>query len=440
LTLHSNGFEAYYSNLPVSLPRRCSNTPSNENVGRLVHFTGNVTVGGSALDLGEKDGPLNVAKPVPNAIVLKRTCFIWQKFEIATQSTQKDRLGGGETRTTTYSLKEDWTALGPQKDCPHLNEINSRGVWDRILAVTGGAEEATSGPPPPEQMEGNKPFPMMRHLQQGPMPLEMAQLLGLYNPKKPPQAMSVSHAARVGEFFLSEKAIMTNPAVFLSSAAPVPTEYIPDVVPECEHLQKGSDNILRTFPEGSEPQNGDCKVVYEYVPAEFDASFVVAQTAGIPKEAKECGAKFGIDEAPVTGRCNTDLGQIWMVRKGNHNLYEMLDMAKEEESKLTMMIRVIGWALLCAGWVMLFSPFLTALEVLPLLSQLGYFAVVLAALIVSFMCCCTIMIVAYMRYRPVITGGLLIVALGIWGIVAWRLNIAAETGGDTPAPTPAPAV
>jgi hypothetical protein len=177
-------------------------------------------------------------------------------------------------------------------------------------------------------------------------------------------------------------------------------------------------------------------VEYEYVPANFEASFVVAQTVGIPEEAKEAGAKYGIYEAPVTGRCNRDLGQIWMVRKGTHNLYVMLTLAKEEENALTMALRLICRALLCAGWVMLFSPFLTALQVLPLLSQLGYFAVVLVALIVSCLCCSTVMILAYMRYRPLLTGGLLIVALGIWGIVIRKLDVAAES--DSPIPTPAP--
>jgi hypothetical protein len=109
----------------------------------------------------------------------------------------------------------------------------------------------------------------------------------------------------------------------------------------------------------------------------------------------------------------------------------MIEMAKEEEAMTVKLIRVVGWILLCVGWVMLFSPFLTALQVLPLLSQLGYFAVVLVALIVSALCCCTVMILAYIRYRPMMAGGLLVVALGIWGIVAWRLDIAADTGGET---------
>ena len=398
----------------------------------MVHFTGNVTVGESAIDFGESDG-LNVTKPVSNAILLKRTTYIWQAFELASQSTKQDFVGGGETRTTTYTLKEDWTAMGPQKDCPNVGKTNSRGVWDQIIAVTGGAVEepatATTNPTPTN--------PMQAAMQaQGPMPLEMAQAMGLYNPNKPPQAMKVSDAARVGEFYLTEKILLGNPAVFASGAVPVPPECIPESVPGCEFLFKGSENTLQSFPEGQQPQNGDVKIVYEYVASEFPASFIVAQTASVPEDAKETGAKYGVDQAPVTGRCKTDLGQIWMVRKGTHNLHEMLDMAKEDERKLTNIIRVVGWALLCAGWIMFFSPLTTILQVLPILSQLGYFAVVLSSLIVSCLCCCTVMAIAYMRYRPVITGGILILSLVIWGIVIWRVNEAA--GEYTDPPTSAP--
>jgi hypothetical protein len=41
------------------------------------------------------------------------------------------------------------------------------------------------------------------------------------------------------------------------------------------------------------------------------------------------------------------------------------------------------------------------------------------------------MLLAYMRYRPIITGGLLVVALGIWGIVAWNLQDANEIANET---------
>lgn len=327
--------------------------------------------------------------------------------------------------------------MGPQKDCPNLGETNSHGVWNQLVVGAGGSPEPVPGPEEeapldPKQQGGMKAMRATAQ-QGGNMPLEMALAMGLFDPKKLPHAMEISNSTRVGEFALLDKIITGNPAVFMSDYVPVPPECIPEYVPGCEFLMKGSDNVLRSFPESEAPKNGDVKVVYEYVADGFPASFLVAQTA-VPTDESE--AQFGVDEMLVTeehclGQCQDDLGHIWMVRKGSHSLYEMIDMAKQDEAMTVKLIRVVAWVLLCVGWVMLFSPFLTTLQVLPLLSQIGYFAVVLVALIVSALCCCTIMILAYLRYRPLLSGGLLVVVLGIWGVVSWRLNVAADTGGDT---------
>lgn len=405
------------------------NTSSNENVGRLVHFTGSVTVGDSVIDFGPSDKDLNLIEPISGVLLLQRTCYIYQTFEVAQKDVKRDRVGGGETRTTTYTRKDDWTHAGPQNDCPNIGVTNSRGVWDRLVAATEVSNATANKPPMNDATTKHQEMAMKMAKAQNQgasMPLEMARQFGLYDPNKAPQARAISSATRVGEFALSEKAIAGNPAVFTSEYTPVPMEYLPDKIPACDSLRKGSDNTLRTFEEGQEPQNGDIKIVYEYVADGIEASFVVAQTATVPEKAKFAGAKFGVDECAVTGRCNTDLDQIWMIRKGNHNLHEMLNMAKEEEKAITKTIRIVVWVLLCVGWVMLFAPLITILEVLPLLSKLGFFAVVVFAVPVSLLCCFTIMLLAYMRYRPVITGALLVVALGIWGIVAWRLQYASE--------------
>lgn len=85
----------------------------------------------------------------------------------------------------------------------------------------------------------------------------------------------------------------------------------------------------------------------------------------------------------------------------------------------------------------LFAPFSAALSVLPILGAIGNAAIFVAALIASLLCCFTVTTLAYIRYRPMIASAMLLLAGGIWGIVAWRLNIAATEGG-TAAPTFAP--
>lgn len=78
---------------------------------------------------------------------------------------------------------------------------------------------------------------------------------------------------------------------------------------------------MRTFQESSEPQNGDCKVVYEYAADGFECSFIVQQIVAKGDTNDVC---FGVDRANVIdhkcfGKCpgGDDYGDIWMVRRGN---------------------------------------------------------------------------------------------------------------------------
>lgn len=338
---------------------------------------------------------------------MKRTCYIFQKFEATAQSTDKDFIGGGETRTTTYKLVENWSQTPGPSQLEHLNETNSRGIWDTLVVASGRKIEST--------------------LPTG-MPPQIAAIVGMSD--DPPHSFVVNDNNMVGDFGLTREIIVGNPREFLSELSPVPCDYLPEETC-CEGLIKGSDNILRTFPEDTNPKNGDCKIVYEYVKDGFDCSFIVQQT---PHDMeKGLRSKFGVDKCHIVdkkffGQCDSDLGSIWIVRKGKHGLHEMIDMAKQEQSQMMKILRIICLIGLIGGWILLFSPFTTALQVLPLLGGFGYFAVVIVAVIVGGTCFCTISTVAYVRYRPIIAFGLLALAAIIWGIVAWRLNIAAEKG------------
>ena len=128
--------------------------------------------------------------------------------------------------------------------------------------------------------------------------------------------------------------------------------------------------IKTTVEEGDQPTNGDVMIKYEYVADGFDASFIVQQVvldadpeAGVPDH------KFGVDKQKILdekccGKITDDLGVIWMVRAGRHDLKEMITMAKEDEKALTKVLRILCWILLVAGWMMLFSIFTTLLSTL----------------------------------------------------------------------------
>merc|ERR1712174_74633 len=76
---------------------------------------------------------------------------------------------------------------------------------------------------------------------------------------------------------------------------------------------------------------------------------------------------------------------------------------------------------------MIFSIFTTVISLLPLIGKLGAFAVAIVAFIVGTVCCGTVTSIAYIRYRPLIAIGIIVLSLGIWGIVAWRLDEAADS-------------
>ena len=115
--------------------------------------------------------------------------------------------------------------------------------------------------------------------------------------------------------------------------------------------------------------NGDILIKYEYCPDGFDASFIVQQVlaesdpeAGMPQH------KFSFEKGRVVDEklCfSDDLGIIWMVRRGRHDLHDMIKMATEDEKMLTKLLRVICWVLLVAGWMMIFSIISALLKTLP---------------------------------------------------------------------------
>jgi hypothetical protein len=348
--------------------------------------------------------------------------MIYQKFEQAQQQVKEDIVGAGTTTTTTYTVKEDWSPMGPGPETlPHLpDEHNSRGVWDELIAASGSQVE--------EALADNG------------MPPELMALLG-GGMTKAPNGMSVSPAAHVGGFGLTKEVLKAHPGVFFAEWTPVPSDYIPDVIEGLPELRKDRYGNLTTVEEGEQPTNGDVMIKYEYAGDGFDASFVVEQVllasdpeTGVPVQ------KYGVDKAPVIddkccGKIHDDLGVIWMVRRGTHGLNEMIDMAKVDEAMVTKVLRLVCLVLIIAGWSLLFSIFSTLLHTLPILGKLGDFAIFIVALILGCLCFCGVTAVAYIRYRPLMAGGILGLAALITALCWVQLG---ETAANSSPPTMQP--
>lgn len=396
--------------------------PSDDNTGELVHFVGRVSVDEDVLEL--HPGPLNITSPLPKALVVKRTCMIYQKFEKASQEVKNDTIGAGQTTTTTFTVTEDWTPGGPQAErLEHLpEETNVRGIWDELVANAGTPESAKPAAP-------------------SNMPPELAALMGQTDLTAAPHGISISKSAHVGGFGLTSDIITAEPAVFQSEWMPLPAELIPEEIESLPELRKDRYGNLTTVEEGEQPVNGDVMIKYEYAADGFDASFIVQQVmAQSDPETGVGNHKFSLDKGHVIdekccGKISDDLGVIWMVRRGRHDLLDMIKMAQDDEKMVTKILRIVCWALLVGGWMMLFSIFTTLLSTLPILGALGKAAFFIVALIVGTLCCCGVTAIAYIRYRPVVAIGILALAGAIAGIIIWRLD---ETSDASIQPTPAP--
>lgn len=398
--------------------------PNDENTGQLVHFVGKVSVDEDTLDLNP--GPLNITTPLPKALIIKRTCMIYQKFEESKQEVKNDVIGAGQTTTTTFTVREDWTPMGPQAEMlEHLpEELNTRGIWDDLVANSGTPETA----PAPSNVPAN-------------LPPQLAALLVHTDLTQAPHGIELSKSAHVGGFGLTKDVIMTEAAVFQSEWMPLPVEMIPDEIEDLPELRKDRYGNLTTVEEGDQPTNGDVMIKYEYVADGFDASFIVQQVLaeadpeiGVPEQKYSLDKQRVLDEK-CCGKISDDLGVIWMVRRGRHDLHDMIKMAMEDEKMVTKVLRLICWVLLVAGWMMLFSIFTTLLSTLPILGALGKAAFFIVALIVGTVCCCGVTAIAYMRYRPLISFAILAVAGIITGIVFWSLG---DANSNSLSPTPSP--
>lgn len=389
--------------------------PSDDNIGHLVHFVGTVSVGNDA-PIDFHSSVLNITAPLPKALVIKRTCMIYQKFEQSSSQTKNDTFGGGRTTTTTYTVKEDWTIRPQPERLEHLpGETNSRGIWDELVSHSGTPESAPA-------ITQTTPLPNL--------PPQFASLLTQGDLTKAPHALSISKAAHVGGFALTKEAIMSEQATFQSVWMPVPADLIPSEIEALPEMRKNRYGDLTSVEEGDQPVNGDVLIKYEYVADGFDASFIVQQVLADsdPETGLMPSSKFSVDKGRVIDEkaCfKDDLGVIWMVRLGRHDLYDMIKLAKEDEAMITKVLRIICWVMLVAGWSMIFSLLPQLLGMFgSIFSKIAGIAFFIVGLVAGTTCCCAFTALAYIRYRPVISFLILAVSGSIAGIIVWQIRSA----------------
>lgn len=169
-------------------------------------------------------------------------------------------------------------------------------------------------------------------------------------------------------------------------------------LPVPESLPKGFKSEGGTVYKSANlesPEIGSLRVTfYEVEPA--DVSVVALQQ--------------GKDLQPYPTKTGTTIN---MLSYGHVPAGQMFAEAQKANTILTWILRVAGFFLLFLGGVLVFSPFAVLADVIPFLGSLVGFGTALLALLIAIPVGFIIIALAWLAYRPLLGGTLLVLGIGI---------------------------
>jgi len=131
-------------------------------------------------------------------------------------------------------------------------------------------------------------------------------------------------------------------------------------------------------------------------------------------------------------------GSIELLQTGIVSAEGMIQKAQEDNVLLTWILRLAGFILLLIGINLVLRPLSVFADVLPMLGNIvgagtGFISFLLAALVA-----CIVIAVAWLAYRPLLSGGLIAAALALAVAFKMKLKPAAITPKIIPQPPPIP--
>lgn len=342
--------------------------PSND--GSLIHATAMATTTDSLVD--------DVFGIGVNAISLSRDVEYYQYVEHS-ETVKKDKVGGAEEETTTYTYKKEWTrsvvnsANFKDPDYQNVNMVLKQyddNSWtaenvtfgaytlpENMIRMIGGAQA----------LDANISDDVLSDID-----TEIGNLYGSATSKIVAKAEEAV-----------EEAVNDSNATDSKVAEDKRYEYV--------HT---SGNTLYIGKNPNSPQVGDVRITFKYI----------AQPQKISLIAKVSGNSFTSFKA--------DNGETFLrVQSGEHSMEEMFQAAQDENTLWTWILRVVGILVVCGGLRGLFGFIETLLKVLPFLSNIFAFGVGIVCNVVGFVWSLLIIALAWIFYRPLI-GIIILVVIG----------------------------
>ena len=154
------------------------------------------------------------------------------------------------------------------------------------------------------------------------------------------------------------------------------------------------DNYYYKGEDIKQPQIGDVRISYQYVPSGKYISIIGKQNSD-----------------NTISEFNTSNGSFYLQYDGKFSLSKMLIIYKLHNLAYTFALRFCGWFIMFIGLKLLVAPILTIIEIIPFAEFLSS----LALACITFLLSITTIALAWFAYRPLLTSTLLIfVCIGIY--------------------------
>ncbi|HAZ62982.1 MAG TPA: hypothetical protein DCZ72_05145 [Armatimonadetes bacterium] len=300
-----------------------------------------------------------------NSLSLRRRVEMYQWTE-SKKEQKRQNLGGSETTVTTYTYNKEW--LEKLEDSNDFNNPNGHHNPDSKPFDTGrfNAEAVNVGA-----------FTLSA---------DQINRLGGAEEYTPDPALELPEAWR-------DRATIAGKYIYVRNALNEPNR-----VPGSTNERDPAKN----------PQVGDLRVSYEQVPA-HDISVLASQV----------GSSF----APHSVKH----GSIDELADSTKSLEEMFTTARQENTILTWLIRLVGFLMMAGGLAMVFGPLSVLTSVLPFMGRIVGAGTGLAAILIAAPLSVLTIAIAWLRFRPIL-GIVLLAVAGFLGYYA-RGKIAARSGG-----------
>jgi len=346
--------------------------------GKLVHAVGLATTKDVLTD--------PVFKISAPAIRLKRTVEFFQWTE-QSKSEKKKKLGGGEETVTTYTYSQRWTQSPVNSSSFHDPDARTSKANTVLMPLENTRLQAE-----------NVTFGAYR------LPSFLVNSMDDFT------ALEATIPADVRENLnkqLSPPAAATPPAppaqpVQAMPGLPIPSSWTtpqappaPPAPPEKIHAS-GSTVYIGVAP--ATPAVGDVRVTFSEV-----------RPATVSIMAKLNGGTF---EQFIASNGNN----VSMLRVGEHSIENMYGAAHSSNETITWILRAVGALLVIIGIRLVLGPIAVVADVVPLFGSLVGAGVGLVSGLVGAAWSLLIVAVAWLRFRPIVGGVMVAVAVGLIAI------------------------